>query len=168
MDISIKRTLKIGHRLCRFCAIQQRKKAAAISLPQLFGGSWWIRKPRSKKQSAGLFFAVCGRPTCSNPPAPAQKRTRNLSCGSFLSECDKRDTLFFYSFGFRILDTSVTCRFSFFIQPFDFLLLLWNFNFLKFMCHWFLPQKPICNVMYILYIYNTPSYIVLYSFLLEL
>lgn len=84
-------------------------------------------------------------------PAPAQKRTRNLSCGSFLSECDKRDTLFFYSFGFRILDTSVTCRFSFFIQPFDFLLLLWNFNFLKFMCHWFLPQKPICNVMYILY-----------------
>ena len=65
-------------------------------------------------------------------------------------------------------NTSVTCRFSFFIQPFDFLLLLWNFNFLKFMCHWFLPQKPICNVMYILYIYNTPSYIVLYSFLLEL
>lgn len=89
-------------------------------------------------------------------------------CHSFLSECDKRDTLFFYSFGFRILDTSVTFRFSFFIQPFDFLLLLWNFNFLKFMCHWFLPQKPICNVMYILYIYNTPSYIVLYSFLLEL
>ena len=89
--------------------------------------------------------------------------------GAFhLSECDKRDTLLFYSFGFRILDTSVTCRFSFFIQPFDFLLLLWNFNFLKFMCHWFLPQKPICNVMYILYIYNTPSYIVLYSFLLEL
>lgn len=85
-----------------------------------------------------------------------------------MSECDKRDALFFYSFGFRILDTSVTCRFSFFIQPFDFLLLLWNFNFLKFMCHWFLPQKPICNVMYILYIYNTPSYIVLYSFLLEL
>ena len=86
----------------------------------------------------------------------------------YLSECDKKDTLFFYSFGFRILDTSVTCRFLSFIQPFDFLLLLWNFNFLKFMCHWFLPQKPICNVMYILYIYNTPSYIVLYSFLLEL
>ena len=86
----------------------------------------------------------------------------------FMSECDKKDTLFFYSFGFRILDTSVTCRFLSFIQPFDFLLLLWNFNFLKFMCHWFLPQKPICNVMYILYIYNTPSYIVLYSFLLEL
>ena len=67
LDISIKRTLKIGHRLCRFCAIQQRKEAAATSLPQLFGGSWWIRKPRSKKQSAGLFFAVCGWPTCSNP-----------------------------------------------------------------------------------------------------
>lgn len=96
------------------------------------------------------------------------KRKKPRICVAFLSECDKRDTLFFYSFGFRILDTSVTCRFSFFIQPFDFLLLLWNFNFLKFMCHWFLPQKPICNVMYILYIYNRPSYIVLYSFLLEL
>ena len=28
LDISIKRTLKIGHRLCRFCAIHQRKKEA--------------------------------------------------------------------------------------------------------------------------------------------
>lgn len=74
MEISIKRTLKIGHRLCRFCAIQQIKKAAAISLPQLFGGSWWIRKPRSKKQSAGLFFAVCGRPTCSNPTSSSTKK----------------------------------------------------------------------------------------------
>ena len=73
LEISIKRTLKIGHCLCRFCAIQQRKKAAAISLPQLFGGSWWIRKPRSKKQSAGLFFAVCGRPTCSNPTSSSTK-----------------------------------------------------------------------------------------------
>ena len=50
------------------------KKAAAISLPQLFGGSWWIRKPRSKKQSAGLFFAVCGRPTCSNPTSSSTKK----------------------------------------------------------------------------------------------
>lgn len=73
LEISIKRTLKIGHCLCRFCAIQQRKKAAAISLPQLFGGSWWIRKPRSKKQSAGLFFAVCGRPTCSNPTSSTKQ-----------------------------------------------------------------------------------------------
>ena len=74
LDISIKRTLKIAHCLCLFCAIQQRKKAAAISLPQLFGGSWWIRKPRSKKQSAGLFFAVCGRPTCSNPTSSSTKK----------------------------------------------------------------------------------------------
>ena len=74
MDISIKRTLKIAHCLCLFCAIQQRKKAAAISLPQLFDGSWWIRKPRSKKQSAGLFFAVCGRPTCSNPTSSSTKK----------------------------------------------------------------------------------------------
>ena len=74
LDISIKRTLKIGDRLCRFCAVHQRKKAAAIFLPQLFGGSWWIRKPRSKKQSAGLFFAVCGRPTCSNPTSSSTKK----------------------------------------------------------------------------------------------
>ena len=59
----------------------------------------------------------------------------DLNVAFNLSECDKKDTLFFYSFGFRILDTSVTCRFSFFIQPFDFLLLLLNFNFLKFMYH---------------------------------
>ena len=51
-----------------------KKKAAATSLPQLFGGSWWIRKPRSKKQSAGLFFAVCGRPTCSNPTSSSTKK----------------------------------------------------------------------------------------------
>ena len=127
-----------------------------------------VHLPRPKNSPQDCFLpSADGRPV-RILPAPAQKRTRNLSCGFFLSECDKRDTLFFYSFGFRILDTSVTFRFSFFIQPFDFLLLLWNFNFLKFMCHWFLPQKPICNVMYILYIYNTPSYIVLYSFLLEL
>ena len=74
MDISIKRTLKIGHCLFQFCAIQQRKKAAATSLPQLFGGSWWIRKPQSKKQSARLFFAVCGRPTCSNPTSSSTKK----------------------------------------------------------------------------------------------
>lgn len=43
-------------------------------MPQLFGGSWWIRKPRSKKQSAGLFFAVCGRPTCSNPTSSSTKK----------------------------------------------------------------------------------------------
>ena len=55
MDISIKRTLKIGHRLCRFCAMQQRKKAASISLPQLFGGSWWIRTT----EALSSRFTVC-------------------------------------------------------------------------------------------------------------
>ncbi len=45
LDISIKRTLKIGHCLCRFCAIQQRKKAAATSLPQLFVWVWQKRYP---------------------------------------------------------------------------------------------------------------------------
>lgn len=135
--------------------------------------------PRSPAMKKFVFFclAIFLPPEKKNPrgdaagEGPATKQAKGKSHANawlLLSECDKRDTLFFYSFGFRILDTSVTCRFSFFIQPFDFLLLLWNFNFLKFMCHWFLPQKPICNVMYILYIYNRPSYIVLYSFLLEL
>ena len=86
LEISIKRTLKIGHCLCRFCAIQQRKKAVAISLPQLFGGSWWIRKPRSKKQSAGLFFAVCGRPTCSNPTSSSTKKNPQPKLRQFVKE----------------------------------------------------------------------------------
>ena len=55
LDISIKRTLKIAHCLCLFCAIQQRKKAAAISLPQLFGGSWWIRTT----EALSSRFTVC-------------------------------------------------------------------------------------------------------------
>ena len=73
---------------------------------------------------------------CSVSPSYT-KSLRQETCRRLLrlSECDKKDTLFFYSFGFRILDTSVTCRFLSFIQPFDFLLLLLNFNFLKFMYH---------------------------------
>ena len=43
-------------------------------MSQPFGGSWWIRKPRSKKQPAGLFFAACGRPTCSNPTSSSTKK----------------------------------------------------------------------------------------------
>lgn len=74
MDISIKRNSKIGCRSRQFSTIHQRKKPAASFMSQAFGGSWWIRKPRSKKQSAGLFFAVCGRPTCSNPTSSSTKK----------------------------------------------------------------------------------------------
>ena len=55
LAISIKHTLKIGDRLCRLCAVHQRKKAAAISLPQLFGGSWWIRTT----EALSSRFTVC-------------------------------------------------------------------------------------------------------------
>ena len=78
-----------------------------------------------KMQLARLHFTVL-----------KQRKSRgNILATTFLSECDKKDTLFFYSFSFRILDTSVTCRFLFFIQSFDFLLLMLNFTFLKFMYH---------------------------------
>ena len=64
LDISIKRTLKIAHCLCLFCAIQQRKKAAAISLPQLFGGSWWIRTT----EALSSRFTVCPHWPLGNTP----------------------------------------------------------------------------------------------------
>ena len=43
LDISIRRTLKIGHRLCWFCAIQQRKEPVTFFMSQALGadeGIW--------------------------------------------------------------------------------------------------------------------------------
>ena len=43
LDISIKRTLKIGHRLCWFCAMQQRKEPVTFFMSQALGadeGIW--------------------------------------------------------------------------------------------------------------------------------
>ena len=88
LEISIKRTLKIGHCLCRFCAIQQRKKAAAISLPQLFGGSWWIRTT----EALSSRFTVCPHWPLGNTPIfsfavhglPVYITTRMIVCQHLL------------------------------------------------------------------------------------
>ena len=98
MDISIKRTLKIGHRLCRFYAIQQRKKLRQYLCRSFLVGAGGFASRGLKNSPQDCFLpSADGRPV-RILPAPAQKRTRNLSCGSFLCECDKRDTLLQYSF----------------------------------------------------------------------
>ena len=45
LDISIRRTLKIGHRLFRFCAIQQRKEPATSFMSQALGAPEETRTP---------------------------------------------------------------------------------------------------------------------------
>ena len=45
LDISIKRTLKIGHRLRWFCAMQQRKEPVTFFMSQAFGAPEGIRTP---------------------------------------------------------------------------------------------------------------------------
>ena len=84
LDISIKRTLKIGHRLCRFCAIQQRKKLRQYLCHSFLVGAGGFASRGLKNSPQDCFLpSADGRPV-RILPAPAQKRTRNLSCGSFL------------------------------------------------------------------------------------
>jgi hypothetical protein len=45
LDISIKRTWKIGHRLRWFCAIQQRKEPVTFFMSQALGAPEGIRTP---------------------------------------------------------------------------------------------------------------------------
>ena len=45
LDISIKRTLKIGHRLRWFCAIQQRQEPVTFFMSQALGAPEGIRTP---------------------------------------------------------------------------------------------------------------------------
>ena len=45
LDISIKRTLKIGHRLRWFCAMQQRKEPVTFFMSQAYGAPEGIRTP---------------------------------------------------------------------------------------------------------------------------
>ena len=45
LDISIKRTLKIGHRLCWFCAMQQRKEPVTSFMSQALGAPEETRTP---------------------------------------------------------------------------------------------------------------------------
>ena len=50
-----------------------------------------VHLPRTKKQSAGLFFAACGRPSCSIPRTEAPKKLPSLSWGAFSGDpCGNR------------------------------------------------------------------------------
>ena len=50
-----------------------------------------VHLPRTKKQSAGLFFAACGRPSCSIPRTEAPKKLPSLSWGAFFGDpCGNR------------------------------------------------------------------------------
>ena len=51
LDISIKRTWKIGHRLRWFCAIQQRKEPVAFFMSQALGAPEGIRTPGTWRRS---------------------------------------------------------------------------------------------------------------------
>lgn len=84
LDISIKRTLKIGHRLFRFCAIQQIKKLWQYLCHSFLVGAGGFASRGLKNSPQDCFLpSADGRPV-RILPAPAQKRTRNLSCGFFL------------------------------------------------------------------------------------
>ena len=73
MDISIKRTLKIGHRLCRFCAIQQRKKLWQHLCHSFLVGAGGFASRGLKNSPQDCFLpSADGRPV-RILPAPAQK-----------------------------------------------------------------------------------------------
>ena len=73
MDISIKRTLKIGHRLCRFCAIQQRKKLRQHPCHSFLVGAGGFASRGLKNSPQDCFLlSADGRPV-RILPAPAQK-----------------------------------------------------------------------------------------------
>ena len=55
LDISIKRTLKIGHRLRWFCAMQQRKKPVTFFMSQAFGAPEGTRTPDTRFRKPLLY-----------------------------------------------------------------------------------------------------------------
>ena len=57
LDISIKRTLKIGHRLCWFCAMQQRKEPVTFFMSQALGAPEGTRTPDLLIRSQTLYPA---------------------------------------------------------------------------------------------------------------
>ena len=56
LDISIKRTLKIGHRLCWFCAIQQRKEPVTSFMSQAFVSMLQKRYPIKRLRQGRCFI----------------------------------------------------------------------------------------------------------------
>ena len=55
-----------------------KEKSTTSNEVVLFGDPC-VHLPRTKKQSAGLFFAACGRPSCSIPRTEAPKKLPSLS-----------------------------------------------------------------------------------------
>ena len=67
-----------------------KEKSTTSNEVVLFGDPC-VHLPRTKKQSAGLFFAACGRPSCSIPRTEAPKKLPSLSWGAFFGDpCGNR------------------------------------------------------------------------------
>ena len=66
LDISIKRTLKIGHRLRWFCAIQQRKEPVTFFMSQALGAPEGIRTPGiwRRRTTTGQYRQTLYREFC--------------------------------------------------------------------------------------------------------
>ena len=56
LDISIKRTLKIGHRLCWFCAMQQRKEPMTFFMSQALVSMLQKRYPIKRLRQGRCFI----------------------------------------------------------------------------------------------------------------
>ena len=67
------------------------KEKSTTSNEVVLLGDPCVHLPRTKKQSAGLFFAACGRPSCSIPRTEAPKKLPSLSWGAFFGDpCGNR------------------------------------------------------------------------------
>ena len=67
------------------------KEKSTTSNEVVLLGDLCVHLPRTKKQSAGLFFAACGRPSCSIPRTEAPKKLPSLSWGAFFGDpCGNR------------------------------------------------------------------------------
>ena len=67
------------------------KEKSTTSNEVVLLGDPCVHLPRTKKQSAGLFFAACGRPSCSIPRTEAAKKLPSLSWGAFFGDpCGNR------------------------------------------------------------------------------
>ena len=66
LEISIKRTLKIGHRLRWFCAIQQRKEPVTFFMSQALGAPEGIRTPGiwRRRTTTGRYRLALKRKFC--------------------------------------------------------------------------------------------------------
>ena len=140
LDISIKRTLKIGHRLGWFCAMQQRKEPVTFFMSQALGAPEETRTPDLLIRSQTLYPAelpalvhrvCCGTFIIIPPECPNVKHFFKIFCGfrkilgfarsyvilfaSFLlAVCSKRPytRIVYYRFGCDIVWWKFTARWT--------------------------------------------------------